>query len=549
MSRAALAASGIVLAYVVLGLIVLSPDAIYSGDIGVKFVQARALFDSRFTSLDLPYPGTLVDPDREFFPLRAPFVLSVAGTTQAIFSPAAATVQALLAAMSGLRGLIAGSILSGAVILLASMRLLAPEHRLTAAVTLGLGSPLWFYSISGWEHAPAVALSTTAFAVALATGRRWSGAASGLLVGLAALLREETMLLTPGLLLVIALRTRSLLQVSVALVAAGMPVAASAFLEAAWFGRPAAAHLRHAVHVLENAGDAGVVPALEPLTLRQRYETVLQYWLLGYGADRWIIAFAATLLASLVIRWRWRSRLASIPLLVWILAVVALAATDAWEVVTAPKWLAGLQRVAPYLVFAVLPRPAGAPGGGLQSAVLLACAVYLAAAFAGVDTTGGKSLGPRLLLPLLPLLAAAAIARIHSYARAPARVERAIGFAGAALVATAVVIHVCGTIPAYVGRNRIDGSSISAVRTAPARVVVADDEFTAQLLFPLYYRKIILLADTPELGARLGARLSDEKVSDVLVVSRKARPATELSPLNLRRLSRVGRMVIQEWGR
>ena len=38
----------------------------------------------------------------------------------------------------------------------------------------------------------------------------------------------------------------------------------------------------------------------------------------------------------------------------------------------------------------------------LRSAILLTAAAYLVVAFAGVDTTGGKGLGPRLLLPLLP---------------------------------------------------------------------------------------------------------------------------------------------------
>ena len=52
--------------------------------------------------------------------------------------------------------------------------------------------------------------------------------------------------------------------------------------------------------------------------------------------------FAAGLAAALVLRWRWR---VSLGLLAWIAAIVVLAWMDLQEVVTAPKWLAGLHRV------------------------------------------------------------------------------------------------------------------------------------------------------------------------------------------------------------
>ena len=117
-------------------------------------------------------------------------------------------------------------------------------------------------------------------------------------------------------------------------------------------------------------------------------------------------------LAALFVRWKWRS---SVGILVWLLAFGVTAAGDLWEVVTAPKWLAGLVRVSPFVVFAVLPlcrRLAGREPAGRGERVErwlpvvfgLTALIYLLIAFAGVDTSGGKSLGPRLLLPLHPLL-------------------------------------------------------------------------------------------------------------------------------------------------
>ena len=87
--------------YIVLGLVILTPDAVYSGDIGVKFVQARALAAHRFVSLDIPYPGAFLDPNRRFFALRAPFVMRAGAETQAIFPPASAVVQAIAVAFGG----------------------------------------------------------------------------------------------------------------------------------------------------------------------------------------------------------------------------------------------------------------------------------------------------------------------------------------------------------------------------------------------------------------------------------------------------------------
>ncbi len=162
----------IVAFYAVLGLVSLAPEAVYSGDIGVKYVQAPALVQQRFASLDIPYPGQFLDPDRAFFPLRPPFVMTTGGETQAIFPPVSALLQAVAVGAAGFRGMIALSIVAAAVVLVASCALAPAAQRLAVAIAVGLGGPLWFYAVSGWEHAPAIAFSTAAFAWAW----RWPAA-------------------------------------------------------------------------------------------------------------------------------------------------------------------------------------------------------------------------------------------------------------------------------------------------------------------------------------------------------------------------------------
>ena len=166
-------------------------------------------------------------------------------------------------------------------------------------------------------------------------------------------------------------------------------------------------------------------------------------------------------------------------------------------------------------------------------------------AFIGTDTNGGKSLGPRLLMPLLPFLTVAAVMRIAEYFRG-ARMERAVAIAGSGLILCSVVMHVFGTLPAYHFRNHQDARAVLVIAAAPERIIIADDPFTAQLLFPLYYRKIILLAETVEAGERIGQMLSDHQVVTALVVSREPGPLT-LSPLRFESSERAGRMMIQRW--
>jgi hypothetical protein len=200
-------------------------------------------------------------------------------------------------------------------------------------------------------------------------------------------------------------------------------------------------------------------------------------------------------------------------------------------------------------VFAFLPPPRGAPRwSDTRTALVVTAVIYLALAFGGVDTTGGKGLGPRLLLPIFPILAVASVAAMRDYLCAPGAIDRAVGYAGATLLAIALVIHAAGTMPAYVGRNRDDGSAMMAVKASAERVVVCDDMFTAQLLMPLYFQKVLFVAEVPPLARDLAGRLDAARLGSVLLVSR-GEPAIGLAPLRLGQVEHKGRFVIQHWTR
>jgi hypothetical protein len=87
-----------------------------------------------------------------------------------------------------------------------------------------------------------------------------------------------------------------------------------------------------------------------------------------------------------------------------------------------------------------------------------------------------------------------------------------------------------------------------AVKASPERIVVSDDMFTAQLLMPLYFRKVILLADTPALAGDLANRIDASHIGSVLLIARD-HPAVGLAPLRRESVEQRGRFIIERWTR
>jgi hypothetical protein len=65
---------------------------------------------------------------------------------------------------------------------------------------------------------------------------------------------------------------------------------------------------------------------------------------------------------------------------------------------------------------------------------------------------------------------------------------------------------------------------------------------------PLYFRKVILLADTPVMAADLANRIDASHIGSVLLVARD-RPAIGLAPLRRESVEQRGRFVIERWTR
>src|SRR5215813_5394692 len=62
-----------------------APRGLFSGDEGIKLVQALGVLDHGLSDPDLPYPGRAFDPAERNYPFSAPFVVEHDGHHHGIY--------------------------------------------------------------------------------------------------------------------------------------------------------------------------------------------------------------------------------------------------------------------------------------------------------------------------------------------------------------------------------------------------------------------------------------------------------------------------------
>ncbi|MGE0449491.1 MAG: hypothetical protein AB7Q29_07900 [Vicinamibacterales bacterium] len=194
--QAALVLAAIAVVFVALSA-GLRPDAFYVGDPGVKLLAAHhaAAHPAHPLQVALPTIGS----DR--VPHVSPFFIVHDDHAHAVTSELFPLLTAPLLATLGLRGLYLWPAFGFLLALAACARLgRALDPRRSAPVliaTAAAGTPLLFYGLEFWEHAPAVAAATAAAALFVKeegrTGLAHAGTSglAGALFGLAVLLRPE----------------------------------------------------------------------------------------------------------------------------------------------------------------------------------------------------------------------------------------------------------------------------------------------------------------------------------------------------------------------
>jgi hypothetical protein len=169
-------------------------------DNGVKFIQAESIIINKFLSYDIYLPGKKFDPELKYSPIQPPFAYKINGALYGSFSYAFALISAAAYYLLGFHGLHLISLISAFFLFPAIWGLsgLLSNNDKTASifsvVFAAICTPIWFYSLTFWEHLPALALCVSSLYFAFcyrSQGKLKHIIASAILYGLSIYFRDE----------------------------------------------------------------------------------------------------------------------------------------------------------------------------------------------------------------------------------------------------------------------------------------------------------------------------------------------------------------------
>ncbi len=168
----ALAAFALVAGVYVATLAYMPKDGFWIVDNGCKFVQMESILSSDYTDYSIDWPGAKIDPEFKYSPLISRFGHVIDGKLYGTFAPFFPLISTIPYRLWGMTGLYVMPLLGGLLTLAAVWKLasiLVGERRelgmvpALAIVLVGLGTPVWFYSVEFWEHTPGTGLACWAF--------------------------------------------------------------------------------------------------------------------------------------------------------------------------------------------------------------------------------------------------------------------------------------------------------------------------------------------------------------------------------------------------
>jgi len=511
------AAAGTGVLAVCLAVIAAMPgDAYWINDCGNKALVAERLLETGLRQAAFANPDPALDPEGRWFPIPPPFALRRGAEFVSAYPLAYPALASAGLAAWGPRGLRLPAALGAAAAAALLAAWLAPVlgrgGALAAGLVLGLATPLFFYGVTVWEHAPAVALALGAW-ILLSQPRPRAWCAAGVLVGVACWLREELALMAPAVIAAGLLSRAPLRRIAAFAAGVAAPLAALALFNQAFYGDPLGGHVAAnlAGGVLAGRGVAERFSALPGLLGG-----------FGHGAGERrgfaLLALALPLAGALAPR---RLRESS-----WLPLALAAAGLAVWGMAGA-RMLAGPSRLQelvlhnglllqwPLLALAGLgiarvrrdPAWSGLQVGvtaGLFFVVLVLTAGILLPTGFGAQVGAGVHWGPRVLLPALPALVVLAAA--GAAGRAPAARLAWVALALAGVASSALSVW-------FLAKQAGDGARFAErLRAEGPRVIVTPHPFLGQQLASLWKeRPMLLTLDAAELqAASLAVRRAGE---------------------------------------
>lgn len=483
-------------------------NAFWSSDQGVKLIQVQSLVLNKYRSSALQYPGMSIDPLQAFSPLRGQY-LAYQQQSYAMFSQLFAALSGVPYFLFGYAGLYLLPLLSGVLILAAcaplARRLIdSAALAIVALLVIGVTSPVLFYSLIFWEHTPAtllVLLGVWQAVVAAETGRTRNALLAGLLVGLAAWLRNESVLAVVALGLALLLAGRSLRWRLALWIGAGATVT---ILPLLLFNQ-----LTYGVflgpHVVV-AGQAAYTSGVDlgaQLAERRDWAALLlvpgdhPWWMAGLLLIL-VLGLSSRLLPT------GRSRLIS----GW--GIVATAGVMAFAMLTTALTSnpTSLLLTFPIALLWALPGMPGPDASGPQTARIVGVfsISFILLAWAAAIPDGGSQWGPRLLLPAIPLLGLLGLRQASNwYAVQRQQIGTiALVVVAAMLVNAAALVELRG-LRVLRELNIANYGLLTTVAQSEQQVIITDIWYAPPYVAPIFYdqRMVFLIQNSAELDQLL----------------------------------------------
>jgi hypothetical protein len=180
--------------------LIIPKNGFWMNDNGVKFIQAESIIINKFLSYDIYLPSKEVDPELKYSPIQPPFAYKINGALYGSFSYAFALISAAAYYLLGFHGLHLIPLISAFFLFPAIWGLsgLLSNNNKTVSifsvVFAAICTPIWFYSLTFWEHLPALALCVSSLYFAFcyrSQGKLKHIVASAILYGLSIYFRDE----------------------------------------------------------------------------------------------------------------------------------------------------------------------------------------------------------------------------------------------------------------------------------------------------------------------------------------------------------------------
>lgn len=142
-------------------LAILPLDGIWINDVGSRVIQVRSLAAGNHSDFSIRWSGSAIDPSFDYAPIAYPFGVVREDRLFSVYSPLLAVLASPFYRAFGYPGLYVLPCVAS-LVMLAGLGKIAGEvglgerFRSLAILLAGLCTPVWFYSLTFWEHTIAV---------------------------------------------------------------------------------------------------------------------------------------------------------------------------------------------------------------------------------------------------------------------------------------------------------------------------------------------------------------------------------------------------------